>query len=63
LIVKQHNRHRIQEFLTFLSRENAQTKPDKTVTLTVMSGSAFLAFTRVSENGASAVSSLVRLFT
>jgi hypothetical protein len=63
LIVKQHNRHRIQEFLTFLSREHAQTKPDKTVTLTVISGSAFLAFTRVSENGASAVSSLVRLFT
>lgn len=61
--MKQHNRHRIQEFLTFLSREHAQTKPDKTVTLTVISGSAFLAFTRVSENGASAVSSLVRLFT
>jgi hypothetical protein len=63
LIVKQHNRHRIQEFLTFLSREHAQTKPDKTVTLAVISGSSFLAFTRVSENGASAVSSLVRLFT
>jgi hypothetical protein len=61
--VKQHNRHRIQEFLTFLSREHAQTKPDKTVTLAVISGSSFLAFTRVSENGASAVSSLVRLFT
>ncbi len=61
--MKQHNRHRIQEFLTFLSREHAQTKPDKTVTLTVISGSSFLAFTRVSENGASAVSSLVRLFT
>jgi hypothetical protein len=63
LIVKQHNRHRIQEFLTFLSREHAQAKPDKTVTLTVISGSSFLAFTRISENGASAVSSLVRLFT
>ena len=61
--MEQHNRHRIQEFLTFLSREHAQTKPDKTVTLTVISGSSFLAFTRVSENGASAVSSLVRLFT
>ena len=61
--MKQHNRHRIQEFLTFLSREHAQTKPDKTVTLTVISGSSFLALTRVSENGASAVSSLVRLFT
>ena len=61
--MKQHDRHRIQEFLTFLSREHAQTKPDKTVTLTVISGSSFLALTRVSENGASAVSSLVRLFT
>ena len=61
--MKQHNRHRIQEFLTFLSREHAQAKPDKTVTLTVISGSSFLALTRVSENGASAVSSLVRLFT
>jgi len=63
LIVKHHDRHRIQEFLTFLSREHAQTKPDKTVTLAVISGSSFLAFTRISENGASAVSSLVRLFT
>jgi hypothetical protein len=61
--MKHHDRHRIDEFLAFLSREHAQTKPDKTVTLTVISGSAFLAFTRVSENGASAVSSLVRLFT
>ena len=61
--MKYHTRHRIDEFLTFLSREHAQTKPDKTVTLTVISGSSFLAFTRVSENGASAVSSLVRLFT
>jgi len=61
--VKQNDRHRIQEFLTFLSREHAQAKPDKTVTLAVISGSSFLAFTRISENGASAVSSLVRLFT
>jgi hypothetical protein len=61
--MKHHDRHRIHEFLTFLSREHAQTKPDKTVTLTVLSGCSFLAFTRISENGASAVSSLVRLFT
>jgi hypothetical protein len=62
--MKHHDRHRIHEFLAFLSREHAQTKPDKTVTLTVISGSSFLAFTRLSENGAaSAVSSLVRLFT
>ena len=61
--MKQHDRHRIQEFLTFLSREHAQAKPDKTVTLAVISGSSFLAFTRISENGASAVGSLARLFT
>ncbi len=61
--MKQHDRHRVQEFLTFLSREHAQAKPDKTVTLTVISGSSFLAFTRFSESGASAVGSLVRLFT
>jgi hypothetical protein len=61
--VTQDNRHRIRAFLTFLSREHAQTKPDKTVTLAVISGSSLLAFTRFSENGASAVTSLVRLFT
>ena len=61
--MQRHRRHRIQEFLTFLSREHAQVKPDKTVTLAVVSGSSFLAFTRFSENGASAVTSLVRLFT
>ena len=59
--MKHHDRHRIQEFLAFLSREQAQAKPDKTVTLAVISGSSFLAFTRISDNGA--VSSLVRLFT
>ena len=61
--MKQHDRHRVQEFLTFLSREHAQAKPDKAVTLTVISGSSFLAFTLFSESGASAVGSLVRLFT
>ena len=61
--MKHHRRHRIHEFLMFLSREHAQVKPDKTVTLAVVSGSSFLAFTRFSENGASAVTSLVRLFT
>ena len=60
--MKHHNRHRIQEFLTFLSREHAQAEPEKTVTLTVIAGSSFLAFTRFSEHGANAVSSLVRLF-
>jgi hypothetical protein len=60
--MKHHDRHRIQELLAFLSREHAQVKPDKTVTLTVISGSSVLAFTRISENGASAVRSLARLF-
>ncbi len=59
----QHNRHRIQELLTFLSREVAQAKPDNTVTLALISGSSLLALTRFSENGASAVTGLVRLFT
>lgn len=61
--MKYYIRHRVYELITFLSREHAQTKPDKTVTLTVISGSSFLAFTRFSENGANAVTSLVRLFT
>jgi hypothetical protein len=53
----------MNEFLTFLSREHAQAKPDKTVTLTLISGSSLLAVTRFSENGANAVTGLVRLFT
>jgi hypothetical protein len=61
--VKHYRRHRIREYLTFLSREHAQAEPDKTVTLAVVSGSSFLAFTRFSENGASAVTTLVRLLT
>ena len=61
--MKHNDRNRIQEFLTFLSREHAQAKPDKTVTLTVISGSSVLAFTRFSERGAIAGGSLVRLFT
>ena len=61
--MKYHTRHRIDEFLTFLSREHAQAKPENTVTLAVISGSSFLAFNRVSETGANAVSSLVRLLT
>jgi hypothetical protein len=63
LTVHHHRRHRIQEFLTFLSREHAQAKPDKTVTLAMISGSSLLALTRFSENGANAVTSLARLFT
>ena len=49
----------MNEFLTFLSREHAQAKPDKTVTLTVVSGSSFLAFTRFSERGQ--ISPLLRM--
>jgi hypothetical protein len=61
MIVKHNQRHRIESIATFLSRELAQTRPD-TLTLSVISGSSFLAFTRLSDSAASAVIRLVRLF-
>ena len=60
--MKQNRRHRIEELVTFLSRERAQTKPDLTMTLSVISGSSVLAFTRLSDSAASALTGLVRLF-
>jgi hypothetical protein len=60
--VKQHVRHRIEDLLTFLSRELAQTRPDNTFMLTVISGSSLLAFTRFSEGAANAVTGVMRLF-
>ena len=56
------NRRRIESVITFLSRERAQTKPDLTMTLSVISGSSVLAFTRLSDSAASALAGLVRLF-
>jgi hypothetical protein len=61
--VKHHTSQRIGELVTFLSRERAQTKPDNTFTLTVISGSSILAFTRLSESAANALIGMARLFT
>ena len=58
----QHNERRIERVITFLSREHAQTKPDTTMTLSVISGTSVLAFTKFS-GGAAALTGLVRLFT
>jgi hypothetical protein len=59
--VKQHNGRRIERVLTFLSRERAQTKPDNTVVLSVISGTSVLAFTKVPGSAVTALSGLVRL--
>ena len=58
----EQDERRIERVITFLSRERAQTKPDTTVTLSVISGSSVLAFTRLSDSAASALAGLVRLF-
>ncbi|MFL5918949.1 MAG: hypothetical protein ACJ74X_09520 [Gaiellaceae bacterium] len=61
--MKQHNGRQIERVNAFLSREHAQAKPDTTVTLSVISGSSVLAFTKLSGTGAvTALSGLVRLF-
>jgi hypothetical protein len=57
--VKRNRRHRIEELATFLSRERAQTKPEVTMALSVISGSSVLAFTRLS-GATSAIAGLVR---
>jgi hypothetical protein len=58
----QHNGRRIERVITFLSRERAQTKPDTTLTLSVISGSSVLAFTKLSGTAVTALTGLVRLF-
>jgi hypothetical protein len=58
----QHNGRRIERAITFLSRELAQTKPDTTVALSVISGSSVLAFTKFSGSAVTALTGLVRLF-
>jgi hypothetical protein len=59
--VQLYRRRRIERVLTFLSRERAQTKPDTTVTLSVISGSSVLAFTKLSGSAFSALTGLARL--
>jgi hypothetical protein len=52
----------IEQLVTFLSRERAQTRPDNTFTLSVISGTSVLALTRFSDSAATALTSVVRLF-
>ena len=61
LIVK-NERSRISRALTFLSRECAQTRPNSTVTLSVISGSSVLAFTKLPATAVTTITGLVRLF-
>ena len=61
--MKTHRRRKIEELVTFLSRERAQTKPDSTFTLSVISGTSVLAFTRLSDSAANALIGVVRFFT
>lgn len=56
------DRRRIERVLTFLSLERAQTKPENTVVLSVITGTSVLAFTRVSDSAALALTGLARLF-
>jgi hypothetical protein len=58
-----HSRQYLQELLTFLLRESAQSRPETTFTLSVISGTSLLAFTRFSDSAASALVGVVRLFT
>ena len=61
--MKQYIGRQIERALAFLSREAAQTKPDNTVLLSVISGTSLLAVTRVSgESAVTALTGLVRLF-
>ena len=61
--MKTHRRQKIEELVAFLWRECAQTKPDSTFTLSVISGTSVLAFTRFSDSAANALIGVVRLFT
>jgi hypothetical protein len=63
LIVTYIRRDRIEELIALLSRESAETTPKDTVTLSVITGTSFLAVTRFSESTANVMQSVVRLFT
>jgi hypothetical protein len=62
LIVQQDKKHRIEELVMRLARERAQTMPEYAVTLSVISGSSVLAFTRLSSSAANVITGVVRLF-
>ena len=58
----QKNGRRIERVIAFLARERAQSKPDNTVVLSVISGSSVLALTKVPGTAETALAGLVRLF-
>ena len=58
----QHKGRQIERVITFLSRERAQSKPDNTVMLSVISGTSVLAFTKVPGSAVTALAGLARLF-
>jgi len=58
--VTQKDGGRIDRVIAFFARERAQSKPDDTVVLSVISGSSVLALTKVP--GSAALAGLVRLF-
>ena len=59
--MQQVQEHRI-ELVTRLTRERAQTMPEYAVTLSVISGSSVLAFSRLSNSAANLITGVVRLF-
>ncbi|TML05560.1 MAG: hypothetical protein E6G36_02425 [Actinobacteria bacterium] len=58
----QHVRRRIEPLIASLSREYGQVKPDATVTLSLISGTSVLAFTKLPGTAVTALAGLVRLF-
>ena len=60
--MKQVQRHRVEELVTRLARERAQTMPEYAVTLSVISGSSVLAFSGLSNSAANVITGVVRLF-
>ena len=58
----QNTGRQIERVITFLSRERAQSRPDNTVMLSVISGTSVLAFTKASGSAVTALAGLVRLF-
>jgi hypothetical protein len=57
-----HHRRRIERVITYLSRDRGQTQPNSAVTLSVISGTSVLAFTKLPGTAVTALAGLVRLF-
>jgi hypothetical protein len=55
-------RHQIQELVSHLSRERAQTVPEYALTLSVVSGSTVFSLATPSDSTTNAIKGVVRLF-